>query len=446
MSPSEILTDIAWNSLVPSIKRERCVLIIGPGAVTRHTDGAPILDALGEYLLEKLRAARPEMTYPLDGRPMLEVGQAVRTHVDTYNLQGWVKEFYEGCSLGGAELIALCGLPFPYILNTVPGAPIEQVVSAAGRVPRVDYYNYYSGESPESPVGSAVSPLVYHLFGSARDEDALDSLVVSESALLDFLVSAVSETPALPANLRAHLKSRNTSFLFLGFELHQWHLRTLVHALFLKEAGRRNQSFALEAIDSGGGRGSGGFYWEENKIEFVEAPFDEFVRELVERFGPRTTGLGRGSADVGAARVFISYSSNDGDAAGELAGALRDRNVEVWWDEDLRGGDRWPDVIEERINNVNYFVILQTPNLRARRESYVYDELKAALKRRRRFAKGEKFIIPILCGGPGNRLKEISDEAIQDIDHTTWPEVADRIAEAITASDAPSPTTAGSTS
>ena len=43
---------------------------------------------------------------------------------------------------------------------------------------------------------------------------------------------------------------------------------------------------------------------------------------------------------------------------------------------------------------VDYFVVLETPAMLARRESYYYLEIHEALKRARRFQRDTKFIFP----------------------------------------------------
>lgn len=40
--------------------------------------------------------------------------------------------------------------------------------------------------------------------------------------------------------------------------------------------------------------------------------------------------------------VFISYASQDAEAASRLCQALREAGIEVWFDQsELRGGDAW---------------------------------------------------------------------------------------------------------
>jgi hypothetical protein len=46
----------------------------------------------------------------------------------------------------------------------------------------------------------------------------------------------------------------------------------------------------------------------------------------------------------GSQAVFISYASQDGEAAGRICEALRAAGVEVWLDQsELRGGDAWDE-------------------------------------------------------------------------------------------------------
>jgi len=52
------------------------------------------------------------------------------------------------------------------------------------------------------------------------------------------------------------------------------------------------------------------------------------------------------SAPTGA--VFLSYASQDADAATRICTSLRAKGIEVWLDQsELRGGDAW-DVPEDR--------------------------------------------------------------------------------------------------
>ncbi len=419
------LADEDWASLVLSIRNGNCVLMLGPGAVKQQLDGerVPVLEGLTRHLAQKLGDDE------LAGAGLGEVGQAVRARKDPNTLLYWTAEFYQDVRIADDELTALAGLPFPVTVNAVPGAPVEQAFATAGKAPLVAYYDYTAGSAAATPTGSAEQPLVYHLLGTA---DHPSSLVVSESALLDFLVAAVSSNPAIPSNLTSVLRGKRTTFLFLGFQLYQWHLRILVHGLFMT-VGRENRSFALEAFDPQDAHPTGHFYWQNHKVDFFDADVGEFVGELVERVGPlagATAGPAAGPAP-NAPVAFICHASEDKPSAAQLADDLRSRGIRVWIDEDeLRGGDRWDDSIQRVIaREVDYFVVLQTEQLKSKDVGYVNKEINLALNRHLEYRPPRIFMIPAVVGGPEARLEHL--EHIQSIDLGNWVEGVEALASAI---------------
>jgi TIR domain len=69
--------------------------------------------------------------------------------------------------------------------------------------------------------------------------------------------------------------------------------------------------------------------------------------------------------------VFISYASQDGEAAGRICEALRAAGIEVWFDQsNLRGGDAWDAAIRKQIKECALFVALISANTELRSEGY----------------------------------------------------------------------------
>src|SRR3954462_15052315 len=55
--------------------------------------------------------------------------------------------------------------------------------------------------------------------------------------------------------------------------------------------------------------------------------------------------------------VFLSYASQDADAARRICEALRAAGVEVWFDQsELRGGDAWDAKIRKQIVTCDLFI------------------------------------------------------------------------------------------
>jgi hypothetical protein len=77
-------------------------------------------------------------------------------------------------------------------------------------------------------------------------------------------------------------------------------------------------------------------------------------------------------------QVFISYKREEREAARRLADCLESEGLSVWWDPQLRAGERFDDVIESAINGSSSVVVLWS---RASVGStYVRDEASLALK------------------------------------------------------------------
>ena len=55
--------------------------------------------------------------------------------------------------------------------------------------------------------------------------------------------------------------------------------------------------------------------------------------------------------------VFLSYASQDAEAAQKICEALRAAGIEVWFDQsELRGGDAWDQSIRKQIKTCALFV------------------------------------------------------------------------------------------
>ena len=67
--------------------------------------------------------------------------------------------------------------------------------------------------------------------------------------------------------------------------------------------------------------------------------------------------------------IFLSYASQDADAAHRICEALRAAGLEVWFDQsELRGGDAWDASIRKQIKECALFVPIISANTDARSE------------------------------------------------------------------------------
>ncbi len=101
-------------------------------------------------------------------------------------------------------------------------------------------------------------------------------------------------------------------------------------------------------------------------------------------------------SDSGKA-VFLSYASQDAEAARRIAEALRAAGVEVWFDQsELVGGDAWDAKIRKQIAECALFVPVISANTQARLEGYFRLEWKIAAQRTHTMADERVFLLPVV--------------------------------------------------
>jgi TolB-like protein len=94
--------------------------------------------------------------------------------------------------------------------------------------------------------------------------------------------------------------------------------------------------------------------------------------------------------------VFLSYASQDAEAAAALCQALRDAGVEVWFDQtELRGGDAWDQSIRRQIKACRLFIPVISAHTHDRREGYFRLEWKLAVDRCHQMDPGLPFLLPV---------------------------------------------------
>ncbi len=107
-----------------------------------------------------------------------------------------------------------------------------------------------------------------------------------------------------------------------------------------------------------------------------------------------TLDVGR-SAPRGA--VFLSYASQDAEAAKKICDALRAAGVEVWFDQsELVGGDAWDAKIRRQIGTCALLIPVISANTQARREGYFRLEWRLAVERMRQMDDDLPFLLPVV--------------------------------------------------
>jgi hypothetical protein len=106
--------------------------------------------------------------------------------------------------------------------------------------------------------------------------------------------------------------------------------------------------------------------------------------------------------DAGRA-VFLSYASQDAEAAQRICEALRAAGIGVFLDQsELRGGDVWDQKIRRQIHDCALFIPVISASTASRREGYFRLEWDLADQRSHMMARDSAFIVPVsLDATPG---------------------------------------------
>jgi TolB-like protein/cytochrome c-type biogenesis protein CcmH/NrfG len=106
--------------------------------------------------------------------------------------------------------------------------------------------------------------------------------------------------------------------------------------------------------------------------------------------------------------VFLSYASEDAEAAARIAEALKAAGLEVWFDKgELRGGDAWDAHIREQIQTCRLFLAIISVNTNARDEGYFRREWRLAVDRTLDMDEKKAFLFPVIIDGTSERTASV---------------------------------------
>ena len=95
--------------------------------------------------------------------------------------------------------------------------------------------------------------------------------------------------------------------------------------------------------------------------------------------------------------VFLSYASQDADAAQRICEALRAAGIEVFLDQsELRGGDAWDQRIRHEIHDCVLFIPIVSRHTQERLEGYFRHEWRLAIERAHHMAEQKAFLLPVV--------------------------------------------------
>jgi len=119
--------------------------------------------------------------------------------------------------------------------------------------------------------------------------------------------------------------------------------------------------------------------------------------------------------------VFLSYASQDAEAARKICEALRAAGIEVFLDQsELRGGDAWDQKIRREIRDCALFVPVISVNTASRLEGYFRLEWKLAVDRSHLMAAEKPFLLPVIIDATQESNAHVPDR-FREVQWTRLP-------------------------
>jgi TolB-like protein/tetratricopeptide (TPR) repeat protein len=119
--------------------------------------------------------------------------------------------------------------------------------------------------------------------------------------------------------------------------------------------------------------------------------------------------------------VFLSYASQDVEAAQRICEALRAAGIEVWFDQSaLRGGDVWDQTIRKQIRSCVLFIPVISRQTHERDEGYFRLEWKLAVDRSHLMTGNKAFLLPVVIDDTRDDDENVP-ERFKDIQWTRLP-------------------------
>ncbi len=410
------MTDVPesfWDNLLDSIQEGTVVPVIGSELVTvREGDQEITLD---RWLARRLAA---DLSLPTDELPEgFALNEVVSLHLrrrgEREELYPRIHRMLRNASLTPSEpLLALAGIPgFNLFVSLTFDSLLADALGAARTGTRADQIAYSPSTVRDlaDPKADLRQPLVFHLLGRAS---ASPDYAICDEDLLEFVLG-LQDKQRQPKNLFDALRTNH--LLILGCSFGDWLAR-----FFLRTA----RSLELSQNRRRWDRLVGDQIQQDVKLAVFLESFssearvfsltaEQFVTELAARWHaahpltatsakPATSEPSKAGNTIPTGAIFVSYASEDLEAARRLTESLSAVGLDVWFDKAaLQMGDDWALSIRLGIKECSLFLpVISGEAVSAknwRREFWT--EWREADRLADRIAQGDPFIFPIVIDG-----------------------------------------------
>lgn len=317
------------KDIINDIKRENCVLIIGPDIIdmgnksffevmcnelTADNNQKNIIDIIPQHIFEneeliQLKPSAKETT-----------------------LLRMMEEFYQKQSAFDTPLTQITQIPFHFIISLMPDDRLQKLFQQQ----KLNYaYSHYPREGSHKAVEKPTkeNPLVYNLLGDFNELDA----IITFDHMFSFL-SGIMGKREMPSIIQETLKKART-FVFLGVQFEKWYVQLLLriitekakrdkYTILNKHGNNEVFTFIAKRLELD--------FLNTNPLNFLDTLYTECKQQDILKI-------------IRAKRkfsVFLSYSHADKNMALTINQQLANAGIDVVMDENaMKGGEKIEDFI-----------------------------------------------------------------------------------------------------
>lgn len=385
----------SWDDLLYAIRKGRCVLVLGSGVSTGKDDAGaerPLTEILAHRLCDQME--RQNILVEGNRNNLFQVANEFVDHFGHTALERETDDFYRQSVFSQPNSLQkdLAALPFHLILSAAPDELFYKALVGSNKDP--DFIHYMPPGTDRASVHknltkpSVSNPLVYNILGTWSDPG---SLILTESAQLDYLEDVIQHNDAIPNSLLEVSKAEKSVFVFLGFDFERWQLRLLLRALKLGSeeinhwAVQRPASLQKDTVL---------FFKDQYGVHFMDMDTGAFVAELARRC---KTGEPKDESRLPAhLRAVCLYAQEDDTFRRELDAHLaplrEHQQLETWDEACLLPGEAISAAMQKAIDAAHLIIILASADF-VQSENLYRDHLARAIAR---FEARQAKIFPVM--------------------------------------------------
>ncbi|HZF08834.1 MAG TPA: toll/interleukin-1 receptor domain-containing protein [Thermoanaerobaculia bacterium] len=400
-----------WANLLDYIQDRTVVPILGPELVTVREGDREI--QLYRWLAERLAAdlglPTAELPQGFDLNDVVSLHQ--RLHHERDELYPRINRILGKAALSPPEsLLALAGIPgFDLFVSLTFDSLLADALGAVrtGGGPPVESIAYSPKKRCDLPSPEVDRQrVVFHLLGRAS---ASPGYTICDEDLLELLL-ALQDKQRQPTALFDKLHDNH--LLILGCSFADWLARFFVRTARRVELSQKRHCSDMLVGDHMAQDAGLALFLESfgSETRIVPLPAAQFVAELAKRWHaahpaeapsaePVVREGGTGGKSIPTGAIFVSYASEDLEAASRLAAGLRAAQLEVWFDKDaLQMGQNWARNIRNGIKECSLFlpVISRQAMSEENSSSYFWREWNDADDLAREKRPDVVFILPVV--------------------------------------------------